>query len=87
MGVEHGQLWVAHLLVVHEHDPPHESREPDGRVLVRVVLSDDYRVRDRKKPADLKERKKTSSSGMHKQYFVSEMVAWVNGWMGVLGRG
>ncbi len=45
LAVEHGQL-----LVAHEDDPPHEGREPDGRVLVGVVFSDHDRMRDREKP-------------------------------------
>lgn len=76
-GVEHGQLRVAHLLVVHEDDPPHERREPDGRVLVRVVLSDNYRVRDRKKPGNF-ETKNITGDTQTKRIRMDE-------WMG--GRG
>lgn len=43
--VEHGKL-----LVADEDHPPHERREPDGRVLVGVVLSDHDRVWHREKP-------------------------------------
>ena len=77
MRVEHGQFRVAHLLVVNEHDPPHERREPDGRVLVRVILSDNYRVRDRKKPAELKKKKDIIMSNAQTIRRV-RLVAWVN---------
>lgn len=43
--VEHGEL-----LVAHEDHPPHERREPDGRVLVGVVFSNHDRVWHREKP-------------------------------------